>query len=189
MVKKIKNFTPVADLLDKKPTIQSKMGLDERDDVILQMLQRDPSVSQEEIAKKLKLSQPSVWARIRNLKDKGLMKNIVGVNFKTVDLDLAKVDVSATDTQAVIDEFKNCPYFVNALVTSGRFNLCLFFTGTNLKDIEGIVNHHLRGDPKVKEVELNIVIATAKDFVLPLSFDCTNKKQKDCPQDCKRCIG
>ena len=110
------------------------------------------------------------------------------MDFKTVDLHLAKVDVSATDTQSIIDEFKDCPYFINALITSGKFNVCLFFTGVSLKDIEGIVNHHLRGNSKVKDIEMNIIISTAKNFVLPLNVDCTNKNQLNCPQDCKKCI-
>jgi DNA-binding Lrp family transcriptional regulator len=172
----------------KKLEIKDKLNLDSRDDIIIQMLQKDPQTSQEEIAKALKLSQPSVWARIRNLKQRGVISNIVGVDFKTVDLHLAKVDVSCTDTQAVIDEFKDCPYFLNALITSGKFNVCLFFTGTDLKNIEGMVNHHLRGNSKVKEIELNIVISTAKNFVLPLNIDYDNKHQLMCGQECKQCI-
>ena len=168
--------------------IKEKLNLDERDNQIIEMLQKDPNTSQDEIAKVIKLSQPSVWARIKNLKEKGVISNIVGVDFQTVDLHLAKVDVSATDTQAVIDEFGDCPYFLNALITSGKFNVCLFFTGTDLKNIEGMVNHHLRGNPKVKDIELNIVISTAKSYVMPLNMDCDNKHQKDCPQDCKKCI-
>jgi|TARA_B100002003_G_C14049985_1_gene505745 DNA-binding Lrp family transcriptional regulator len=167
--------------------IKEKLKLDDRDNIIIQMLQKNPQTSQEEIAKVLKLSQPSVWARIKNLREKGVIKHIVGMDFKTVDLNLAKVDVSATDTQAVIDEFKDCPYFINALITSGKFNVCLFFTGTDLRNIEGIVNHHLRGNPKVKDIELNIVISTANSFVLPLNLDCS-KKKVDCNKECETCL-
>ncbi|MBW2981556.1 Lrp/AsnC family transcriptional regulator [Candidatus Woesearchaeota archaeon] len=168
--------------------IKEKLKLDDRDDIIIQMLQKNPQTSQEEIAKVLKLSQPSVWARIRNLKQRGIISNIVGMDFKTVDLHLAKVDVSCTDTQAIIDEFKDCPYFLNALITSGRYNVCLLFTGTDLKNIEGMVNHHLRGNPKVKDIELNIVISTANNFVMPLNIDYNNKNQMKCKKECKDCI-
>lgn len=168
--------------------IKEKLNLDERDNTIIQMLNKNPHTPQEEIAKVLKLSQPSVWARIRNLKQKGIINHIVGVDFKTVDLHLAKVDVSATDTQSIINEFNDCPYFINALITSGKFNLCLFFTGSDLKSIEGIVNHHLRGNSKVKDIELNIIIGAAKNFVMPLNIYDKNKHQKDCKQDCKKCI-
>ncbi|MFW9880755.1 MAG: Lrp/AsnC family transcriptional regulator, partial [Candidatus Thorarchaeota archaeon] len=85
----------------------------------------------------------------------------------------------------IINEFKDCPFFINALITSGRHNLCLLFTATDLKRLEGIVNHHLRGNPKVKEIEMNIVISTAKDFVLPLNIDYENKNQICCSQECR----
>tara|TARA_Y100000310_G_scaffold344969_1_gene460860 strand:+ start:2261 stop:2833 length:573 start_codon:yes stop_codon:yes gene_type:complete len=173
---------------DKKIQFYEKLGLDKRDNVILSMVSKNPKVSQEEIAKSIKLSQPSVGARIRKLQQKGVLHNVNGVNFKVVDLNLAKVDVNSTDTNAIIEEFKDCPFFINALVTSGRHNLCLLFMATDLKRLEGIVNHHLRGNPKVKDVEMNIVISTAKDLVLPLNIDYENKEQAGCKQDCKDCV-
>lgn len=172
----------------KKLKFNEKLGLDDRDNIVLSLLQKDPKISQEEIAKKIKLSQPSVGARIRKLQEKGILHIINGVNFRVVDLSLAKVDVNATDTTAIINEFKDCPFFLNALITSGKYNLCLFFMATDLKRLEGIVNYHLRGNSKVKEIELNIVISTAKDFVLPLNIDYENKKQLDCEQHCKDCL-
>ncbi len=172
----------------KKIHFNEKLKLDDRDNAILSLVLKNPNISQEEIAKKIKLSQPSVGARIKKLQQKGILYNVNGVNFRVVDLSLAKVDVNATDTAAIINEFKDCPFFINALITSGKHNLCLFFTATDLKRLEGIVNHHLRGNPKVKDVELNIVISTAKDFVLPLNIDYDNKGQINCKQECGDCL-
>jgi DNA-binding Lrp family transcriptional regulator len=183
MTKKNANYQKIEEF-EKKIHFNEKLGLDERDNVILSMLQKDPDTSQEVIAKKIKLSQPSVGARIRKLHEKGILYTINGVNFRVADLNLAKVDVNSTDTTAVIQEFKDCPFFINALITSGKYNLCLFFMSTDLKRLEGIVNHHLRGNPKVKDVEMNIVISTAKDFVLPLNIDFDNKNQLTCNQNC-----
>lgn len=176
-------FTKIEEF-KKKCQFNDKLGLDERDNIIMSLLQNDPEVSQEEIAKKIKLSQPSVGARIRKLHQKGILHNVNGVNFRKVDLNLAKVDVNSTDTTAIIREFKDCPFFLNALITSGRYNLCLLFTATNLKRLEGIVNHHLRNNPKVKEIQMNIVISTAKDLVLPLNIDYENRAQICCEQEC-----
>ncbi|MBL7054997.1 winged helix-turn-helix transcriptional regulator [Candidatus Woesearchaeota archaeon] len=182
-----KNFKKLEEF-KKKTQFNNTLGLDERDNVVLSLIQKNPGVSQEEIAKKIKLSQPSVGARIRKLKQKGILHNVWGVNFRVVDLNLAKVDVNATDTTAIINEFKDCPFFINALITSGKYNLCLFFTSTNLKRLEGIVNHHLRGNSKVKDIQMNIVISTAKDFVLPLNIDYDNERQINCEQNCKDCV-
>ena len=172
----------------KKMQFSEKLGLDDRDNTILSLVQKNPNIPQEEIAKKIKLSQPSVGARIKKLKQKGILHAVNGVNFRIVDLSLAKIDVNATDTTAIINEFKDCQFFVNALITSGRHNLSLLFMATDLKRLEGIVNYHLRGNPKIKDIELDIVISTAKDFVLPLNIDYENKRQTDCDQECKDCI-
>jgi len=187
MPKKQKLFTKL-DEFKKKIQFNEKLGLDDRDNTILSLVQNNPKISQEEIAKKIKLSQPSVGARIRRLQQKGILHNISGVNFRVVDLSLAKVDVNATDTTAIIKEFKDCPFFINALITSGKYNLCLLFMATDLKRLEGIVNYHLRGNPKVKDIQMNIVISTAKDFVLPLNIDYENKNQISCEQHCREFI-
>ena len=181
-------FTKLEDF-KKKIRFNEKLGLDDRDNTILSLMQQTPTISQEELAKKIKLSQPSVGARIRKLHEKGILSNINGVNFRIVDLFLAKVDVNATDTTAVIKEFRDCPFFINALITSGKYNLCLFFTSTDLKRLEGIVNCHLRGNSMIKEIELNIVISSAKDLVLPLNIDYENQAQIDCKQKCGNSIG
>lgn len=186
MIKNI-NFQKI-EKFKKKIEVNEKLGLDDRDNTILSLIQKNPDISQEEVAKKIKLSQPSVGARIRKLEEKGILCNMNGVNFRVVDLKLAKVDVSATDTTAIINEFKDCPFFINALITSGTHNLCLFFMSTDLKRLEGIVNCHLRGNPKVKDIVMNIVISTAKDLVLPLNIDYENRAQLECCQDCKDSI-
>ena len=185
MVKK--NFTKL-DEFKQKTQLNEKLDLDDRDNAILSLIQKNFEISQEEIAAKVKLSQPSVGARIKKLRQKGILYSLNGVNFRVVNLSLAKVDVHATDTTAIISEFKDCPFFINALITSGRFNLCLFFMATDLKRLEGIVNYHLRGNPKVKDIELNIVISTAKDFVMPLNIDYENKNQINCEQHCRDCV-
>lgn len=186
MAKENPNFRKV-DEFKKKIHFNEKLDLDDRDNTILSLVQKDPGISQEEIAKSIKLSQPSVGARLKKLRDKGILHNVNGVNFRVVDLNLAKVDVNAIDTASIINEFKDCPFFINALITSGKHNLCLFFMATDLKRLEGIVNHHLRGNPKVKDLEMNIVISTAKDFVLPLNIDYENRRQVSCDQNCKDC--
>lgn len=187
MSKKQNTFKKIEEF-KKKTLFNEKLGLDDRDNTILSLIQKNPNVSQEEIAGKIKLSQPSVGARIKKLQQKGILYTVNGVNFRVVDLNLAKVDVAATDTTAIINEFKDCPFFINSLITSGRHNLCLLFMATDLKRLEGIVNYHLRGNPKVKDLEMNIVISTSKDFVLPLNIDYENKRQISCEQHCGDCV-
>ncbi len=187
MANKPKTFSNIEEF-DKTLGLNQKLALDKRDNVILSMIQQNPDVSQEEIAKMIKLSQPSVGARLKKLRDKGILHKVNGVNFRVVDLSLGLVLVNSTDTSAIISEFRDCPFFLNAMITSGQHNLTLLFMATDLKRLEGIVNHHLRGNEKVKDIQLNIVISTAKDFVLPLNINYNNKNQLGCEQHCKDCL-
>jgi Lrp/AsnC family leucine-responsive transcriptional regulator len=99
--------------------MEKKLGIDERDKVIIDCLASNPHMSQVEIGKKIKLSQPSTGARIQKLKEKGLISVISGINFRKVDLYLAKVEVAATDTQNVLESFDKCPSSSTVLSCQG----------------------------------------------------------------------
>lgn len=147
------------------------LDLDKRDREILSILEKYPEMSQSEMAEKLKISQPSVSARIYKLKKKGALSHVVGMNLKKVGLYMAKVDVIANNTSSVLDIFKDCPYFLNGLIVAGKHNLCLFFVGEDIATLEAIVDGHLRSNPLVRCAEVSIVIATMKDLVMPIKMN------------------
>jgi Mn-dependent DtxR family transcriptional regulator len=53
------------------------------------------------IAEKLKISQPSVSARMHKLKQKGALAHVVGMNLTKVDLYMAKVDVTGSYNEKI----------------------------------------------------------------------------------------
>jgi DNA-binding Lrp family transcriptional regulator len=166
------------------------LDLDKRDREILSLLERNPEMSQNDMAEKLKISQPSVSARVHKLKQKGALAHVVGMNLKNVNLYMAKVDVIASNTTSILDIFKDCPYFLNGLIVSGKHNLCLFFIGEDIATLEAIVDGHLRSNPLVKSAEVSIVITTMKDLVLPvkMSFDSSNTPPCGHGCNCKECV-
>lgn len=175
------------------------LDLDKRDREILSLLEHYPEISQSDMAEKLKISQPSISARIHKLKQKGALSHVVGMNLKKVNLYMAKVDVVANNTSSVLDIFKDCPYFLNGLIVSGRNNLCLFFVGEDISTLEAIVDGHLRSNPLVKSAELSIVITTMKDFVMPIKMNFDFSSTPPCGNGCNckdcshhisnRCLG
>jgi DNA-binding Lrp family transcriptional regulator len=168
--------------------ILDKLGLDERDRTILSLLQQDSTMSQSEIAKKIKLSQPSVGMRIQKLKERGILSSCLGMNFKDVKLFLAKVDVSATDTDKVLRSFEQCPFFLNGLVVSGTKNLCLFIAGPDMKVLEEVINYHVRSHPNVTDVKMDMVIKPAKDLVFPVAVQAkVPKGKKEFKEKCHSC--
>jgi Lrp/AsnC family leucine-responsive transcriptional regulator len=165
------------------------LDLDKRDREILSLLEKYPEMSQSEMAEKLKISQPSVSARIHKLKQKGALSHVVGMNLKKVNLYMAKVDVIANNTSSILDIFKDCPYFLNGLIVSGKHNLCLFFVGEDIATLEAIVDGHLRSNPLVRGAEVSIVITTMKDFVMPvkMNFDFSDRPPCGNGCNCKDC--
>ncbi len=165
------------------------LDLDKRDREILSLLELNPEMSQNDMAEKLKISQPSVSARVHKLKQKGALSHVVGMNLKKVNLYMAKVDVIANNTSSVLEIFKDCPYFLNGLIVSGKYNLCLFFIGEDIATLEAIVDGHLRSNPLVKGAEVSIVITTMKDLVMPVKMSFGTSSTPPCGNgcNCKEC--
>ncbi|MDO9098948.1 MAG: Lrp/AsnC family transcriptional regulator [Candidatus Methanoperedens sp.] len=165
------------------------LDLDKRDREILSLLEQNPEMSQNDMALKLKISQPSVSARIHKLKQKGALAHVVGMNLKKVALYMAKVDVMAKNTSSILDIFKDCPYFLNGLIVSGEHNLCLFFVGEDIATLEAIVDGHLRNNPVVTSAKVSIVITPLKDLILPLKMSFGSSDTPPCGHgyNCKEC--
>ncbi len=178
---------------------KENLELDEKDRQIISLLVENPEMSQSEIAEKIGISQPSVGVRLKKLKQKGAISFVVGMDFKRVGLYLAKVELTAKNTAEIVEKFKNCPYFINGLITSGKNNLCLFFMSEDISTIDSIVDVHLRNDPNVDDVEINIIITPAMSFVLPVKMSFEKTEHAPCGSngncgDCsyykaERCLG
>lgn len=164
--------------------MESLEKLDETDRKIITLLVENPDISQSAIARHLNLSQPAIHARIRKLKDKGLIACMVGLNLKKTNFYIAKIEMTAKDPWKVLDFFSNCPMYVNGLITSGKHNLCLFFISEKLQAIESCINHHIRKNPNVMDVEFNVVITPAKDFVVPIKMWHEKKEASPCGKRC-----
>lgn len=175
------------------------MALDEKDRIIISMYAEDPEVSQESIAKRVRLSQPSVAARISKLKGAGALELQYGINPLKLGLYLAKVEVSSTRPDDILQMFRGCPYFANGFTVSGKNNLCLLFFSESVATLEAIVNGHIRSNPSVTDVDFNIVITAEKELVVPVVLKpklspeppCRMKGEcRPCPSfKSKKCMG
>ena len=161
--------------------------LDKIDKMIVSLLAENPEISQSEMANFLKISQPAVSMRIRELKDIGIITHVVGANLEKASLRLAKVDIVCRNTEPVLKFFEKCPRCLNALVTSGRHNLCLFFVSEDLTSLHACIDQHIRRQPNIKEVEFNLVITTLKDLVVPLKMIREKQEIYPCEKSCSEC--
>lgn len=163
------------------------LELDDRDRKIIALFEQNPEISQTEIAEQVGLSQPTVGTRINKLKNTGAMATTVGMDLKKAGLNIAKVDITTRDSNEIIDNFKNCPYFLNGLIVSGKENLCIFFAAEDIATIEALVDRHLRSKPSVTSVDFGIVISSVPSMAMPvkMGFDKTDKPP--CGFDCSEC--
>ena len=174
------------------------LKLNDKDRKIMTLLSGNPGISQDEIAREVGLSQPSVAMRLKKLKESGAIMNVSGVNPLKIGLFIAKVDFTTENTTKILNTFKDCPYFMNGFIVSGRNNMTLFFVGEDISTLEAIVDYHLRPLDEVQNVDFNIVIGVANDLVMPLkmNFDRLDRPPcginfncKDCSIHGDRCMG
>jgi DNA-binding Lrp family transcriptional regulator len=165
--------------------LKEKIGVDEKDALLLSTIMHDPSTSQQALAKKLGLSQPSVNARVRKLKERGVLVETAGLDAKAAGLALVRVDCTCTDADSLLEKLRCCSFFVNAFILSGKRNLSLFLLGEDLGKVEDIVNIYLRSNSSVRDVELSVVVESAKSFLC--SIDLSNEQHHPCA-DKRGCV-
>ncbi|MFW9945482.1 MAG: Lrp/AsnC family transcriptional regulator [Candidatus Odinarchaeota archaeon] len=163
-------------------------GIDEIDRNIIQLIQKEPTLTHTEIAKKVNRSQPTIGMRIRKLEELGILKFQAGVNFKTTDLILARAEIQTLNPSEIIKLVEKCPYMLNAFRLSGASNLSILMASPKLKDLDQIVNRHFRKNPAVLSVNINVITEIIEDFVLNFNFNfdkCGATKDGRC---CGKCI-
>ena len=161
--------------------------LDDMDKKIMSLLSQDPDVSQGELAKQLKISQPAVSARIRKLEEKGALAYMVGTDVKKAQLFLANLDVATNHVEQFLKSLDGCPLYLNSFLTSGKNNLTVLLVGENIRSIMSCVDSHLRQNPLVKDTELDLIITPVRPFIIPIRSSVEKKKTTPCNADCGSC--
>jgi len=163
-------------------------NIDAIDKSIIEIIQKEPALTHTEIAKRVDRSQPTIGMRIRKLEKSGVLKFQAGINVKTMDLILARVEVQTLEPNETIELVKQCPYMLNAFRLSGTFNLSILVIGPQIAHLDEIVNKHFRKNPNITSVYMDIITDVTNDFVLPFDFNfecCGLNSDGEC---CKNCI-
>jgi DNA-binding Lrp family transcriptional regulator len=164
-----------------------RADLDDKDRKIISIFEGNPEISQVEIAQQVGLSQPTVGARLQKLKQSGAIASSVGMDLKKIGLNLAKVDLTTKDSIDIINQFKNCPYFLNGMIVSGKENLSLFYAAEAIATIEAVVDRHLRSNPAVSNVDLGIIVSPVKEMIVPVKMAIEKLDKAHCGFDCMEC--
>ncbi len=157
--------------------VSNQYRMDEVDKRIIELIQKEPHLTHTQIAQKVNRSQPTVGMRIKKLEDLGILQFQAGINLKSANLNLGKVDIFTTEPDLILKIAKECPFVINAFRTSGISNVSIFIASKSLIDLDKITNAHFRTHPNVKRINLETISDIANNFLIPLDF---NFKQCSC---------
>lgn len=167
-----------------KEGFNERLGIDDDDKKIIEMMEANPNITHSEIAEEVGKSQPAIGARILKLERKHLLTKLVGLNLKEVKMDVAMVHVSTRDVEEVIKKIEGCPFINYVFRISGEFNLMIILAASRLDIIERVVDICLREDPNVVNVKTNFIISSERDFVIPLDFRIEKFNGTSCGANC-----
>ncbi|HEC76113.1 MAG TPA: winged helix-turn-helix transcriptional regulator [Thermoplasmatales archaeon] len=135
------------------------INIDNIDRAIIGLLQQNPDLSQSEIGEIVNLSQPSVSARIKRLKENGILAFNIGTDIKKIGLHVAKMEFPRDKE---IKEIHQCPYMLSLLETEdGKI---LYLVGEDISSLESF------SKKKFGRNDLKVIISSYPDFIMPLKM-------------------
>ena len=161
-----------------------KLKIDEVDKMIITLLQENPDRTHSEISEKVHKSQPAVGARIIKLKRKNLLNTQIGVNYKKLDIKLAKIEMLVKNVSQFLTKLTNCPFVLHAFKVSGNTNLSIMIAAPDIQTVDKMVDQCYRSDPNVITINVSYIISSVKDLILPLNFDIEHFEDMGCGKDC-----
>lgn len=136
-----------------------EVDIDSIDRAIIELLQKNPNLSQSEIGEIVNLSQPSVSARIKKLKESGVLAFNIGTDIKKIGLHVGKLEFPKDKD---IKELYECPYMLSMLETEdGKI---LYLVGEDISSLESFARKKFGRD------DLKMIISSYPDFIMPLKM-------------------
>jgi len=145
------------------------IDLDDLDRAVLRELQKDGGLSAAALAKRIGLSQPATWRRVRRLEDEGVIKSrcivldaeklgfgvtvFLGVKLAT------KGRVSLADFERAIAAIPEVQLVQHVL---GLFDFRLKVVARDLADFERVLRRRIMTLPGVGDIEANVLLSEEK---------------------------
>ncbi|WP_100641739.1 Lrp/AsnC family transcriptional regulator [Alteromonas facilis] len=143
--------------------------LDATDKRILDILQKDASISVSEIAERVNMSQPPCWRRIKRLEENGIIERRVAlVNRKKLGLNViiyVEIKLSANGRQHVgefEEQIRNFPEVTECYVMLGRIDFLLRVVTQDVESYEQFFRTYLSQVPGVQEINSMAALTQVK---------------------------
>jgi len=154
-------------------------GLDNIDRMILDVLQRDGRISNADLARRVNLSQPATYTRVRRLEQEGYISGYAALlNREKLGYGmLCYIHLSGqlhqrTQLEDLREALLNMPEVLECAFVTGEFDFLVKVVLRNQKDLERFILHKLTPLPGVGRVNTSLVVAEIKSTTaLPIPRD------------------
>ncbi len=151
--------------------------LDAIDRRILDVLQRDASLSAAEVASRVGLSTTTCWRRIQQLEEAGVIRGRVALlDRAALGLDVmvfvqVRLSTQGRDAIAQFDRaIRDRPEVLDCYTLTGEWDFCLRIVTRDMKEYEAFFLDHLSKIPNVQSVNSSIAVTVVKESTaLPLA--------------------
>ena len=153
------------------------MSLDSLDTAILNLLQSEGRISNAELARRIDLSPPATFTRLRRLEAEGYIRNYAAL----LDLEKAGFDMlcfvqislqlhQPEQVQAVRQAIQALPEVLECYHVTGEYDFLLKVAIRNRADLERFALQRLTPIQGVRRIQSNVVLSEVKSTtVLPLA--------------------
>jgi DNA-binding Lrp family transcriptional regulator len=150
-------------------TMPSVPSLDDYDLAILDILQRDNTTPQREIARLVHLSAPAVQRRIGRLRESGVIRKEVAVldanalgRPLTLTVEVHVHDEHPDRTAQLRERIKLEPAVQQCYVITGEADYLLIITASTMADYEALTERLFRNDPNVRRFRTSVALGNLK---------------------------
>jgi DNA-binding Lrp family transcriptional regulator len=151
-----------------KPTEQLK-PLDDKDRLLLRLLQQNSRISSAELARHLNLSVPGLQKRLKRLEENGFIEGYVTlINREALGLDLlcfTQVTLSHQHPESVgqfCERVQGLPEVLECHHLTGEFDYLLKVVVSSPQHLEQLLTEQIRRLPGVDKIRTSIVLSEVK---------------------------
>lgn len=163
--------------------------MDEKDRLIVSLLQRNGRVSFSKLAEKVGMTAMGVKKRVEKLL-KGDIKIKAMINTESIYLAILAIEVESADAiNEILERFKNCPRILRLFVTTGGYNLFAIVFSEDYESLESITleSCSLRASRGIRRFEVYPVQEIHYEPYLDIKVVAEKKDKPPCGVSCVDC--
>ncbi|MEM0202550.1 MAG: AsnC family transcriptional regulator [Archaeoglobaceae archaeon] len=163
--------------------------MDEKDRLIISLLQRNGRVSFSKIAEKVGMTAMGVKKRVERLL-RGDVRIKAMVNVEKICLAILAIEVENADAiNEILERFKNCPRILRFFVTVGGYNLFAIVFSEDYESLESITieNCSLRSQKGIRRFEVYPVQEVYYEPYLDIKVVAEKQDNPPCGVSCVDC--